>query len=823
MDQYPKELIEGVSPLIFTVDAVLNKNKSPLSKTSVVSNAIIDQQSSVFDLFYNGIASQKSIKDQMNSEGSLDPLAVTTTTPISSASPLKQDQKQQKPKSTTFSYFKSLQSSYNKKHSKKIIPSSKNDFFSNAYIIPVSNRHAFPPSKDPTGNQNQNVQLSNKLYKSISTPLLKRQSTATSSSDYSINNGIGSDASGNRNVRGNNSNNSSSNNVHLSPSQRKAIYDVLSNNPIQGILPSGWIEKHVYALPSTLLFVTELDITSKQASHDKGGNLSSTSTNNSNNNNSTLYDQALLEQHLLETVENITSTMAKKRDAPIHVVVLVKVDKKEDINMMNSSNNNHVTLMESSEKYILAQERVNSIKSVLRLNTKSITMLHYHVVAKEDSQEQMNDKSKSDKTDNKINMTMEFNKKQFAKLQQNIYENSNLYYLTQARRFKRKYATLHHDKIYDLLPLAIRYCVKIAIFYEFQCCSLVHTTNNTTTDSKTSKDTGSTFKEEEDEKIKRDKSIKYWKEAYKNVVEYYNFLIGEEIEGITTSDSDEKRRSNFDQKVEKMQNKFGEMEKKDGDQTQSSPPPPVSASSPLPGGVEVALNSPSSGQGAVTIGAKTPKKDDNEVKMKKTLPKHSDDMIHQCRAVADWLNIKILILTMSKTNGDIKNIFDNKINMEEIIALGNQVKKHSQVFLSKPSTLSFGYFNSDTKQGDYNKDPIWYFWRFIVHQRQVLSEFMEHHVNIPMNILAKILKNESQSQFSAAKHYAATGESLIQLGQSVMNEVTERKKQSNIAKVVKRANTDINTPDNRQRYVGSLNNAELSELFDEELSTNHEG
>ena len=54
MESYPKELLEGVSPLIFAVDAVLTKNDNKKDAANW------NQKSNIFESFYNSIASQTS-------------------------------------------------------------------------------------------------------------------------------------------------------------------------------------------------------------------------------------------------------------------------------------------------------------------------------------------------------------------------------------------------------------------------------------------------------------------------------------------------------------------------------------------------------------------------------------------------------------------------------------------------------------------------------------------------------------------------------------------------------------------------------------------
>ena len=789
MESYPKELIEGVSPLIFAVDAVLNNQQSsPLNHNA---------KSSIFESFYNSIASKESI-NATKSTKSDTPLS-SPLTPSIASSPARHR------------YFRfSRGSAAESPAPKKNLQSSKKDFFSNAHIVPVSNRHAFPPSKDPFGNSNHNINLNIKLFKSISSSssVLKR-STSTST------------------------NSKNSNDYYaLSSLKHRSVYNILKLNPLQGILPSGWIEKHVHALPSTLLFVTQLSL---NPINDSGSG--------TNKAQQRMYDQALLEQHLLNTMENITSSIAKKRDVPIHLVILVRMEKESDLKYNEQSMNQNL-----GDLMIILQERIQSIKTVLRLNSNAITTLPYFIDTTENSSDGKNE------VDNVTNLApkhnMKYNTKQLSKLQQTIYENSNLYYLTQVRRLKRKYALLHHDKIYDLLPFAIRYCIKIAIFYEFQCSSL----DNADEAEVSSKP----FKEEKEEMVKLDKSIRYWKEAYRNVIEYYHFLIEKEMQlrakdenfnlghgtianlgsssrrlqerVATLTDTDDE---NDDEPLTPSTNQIVRGESVDSNQDEVAkliehhsppPPPPPADSTPIQTGIEVALAySPKSGQGGVTIGAKTPIKPpdtgngDSNSDDSMTSRTHSEDMIHQCRAVADWINFKLLLVM---SNAIV--VTNDTSKVWPIINLAHQIRKHAQVFLSKPATLTHD-LNATGKTSSeiaHLNDPTWYFWQFVAHQKQVLAEFMEQCTKIPTNIVLESLAHDVSSQFSAAKHFMSSGEALLMLGNSIQQNgklLTDDDVNLEGSKI------DSSAVDNRQRFVGSLAMLELRSVFEEESGRDHSG
>ena len=92
-----------------------------------------------------------------------------------------------------------------------------------------------------------------------------------------------------------------------------------------------------------------------------------------------------------------------------------------------------------------------------------------------------------------------FVKDNFQNLQKAVEGESMLFYLTQVRRCKRKYASLHHGTFADLLPYAARYCIKIALFHEFQAAM---------------------------DQERSEKSTRYWSEAYRNVRQYNQYLQG---------------------------------------------------------------------------------------------------------------------------------------------------------------------------------------------------------------------------------------------------------------------------------------------------------
>ena len=186
MDDYPKELIDGVTPLVFAVDAVF------------VGEESTNQKSTAFETFYNYISSKKpKVQTQQTTFAPSDPLSdILSSDPALAVAAAAR-------KLPSFTH-----SRRNNNHNSK-----SSDFFSHARVVPVSSRHAFPPSKDPHGNQNTIAKLNHSLYAARKHKVMPSPSQ---NNPYS----------------GNGSNNASS-----------PLVAILAKNPIQGILPEGWFWK----------------------------------------------------------------------------------------------------------------------------------------------------------------------------------------------------------------------------------------------------------------------------------------------------------------------------------------------------------------------------------------------------------------------------------------------------------------------------------------------------------------------------------------------------------------------------------------------------
>jgi len=679
MNEYPKEIIEGVSPLIFAVDAVLSPNSNE-DGSDDLPFAIQGQRSTAFETFYNFIESRK--ENNTPSENT------QVKSPLLSSDP--------------WAVFR-----------KKYKQTSYDTFLQHARVVPVSHRHAFPPSKDPDGTHNHASKLNSALY-------AMRRTGAS-----------------------------------MNPSS------ILMKDPIQGILAEGWIEKHSHALPSTIILVTYIDL-----------------------NSSTLYEQARLEQHLKSTIDSLSESCAKKRDVPILIAVVVK----------------QRGVVATPKEMTVDAERINSIRASCGMNHGQVIPIHCH---------------------DEKNATI-YSEVDYHRLQKSVQDSSMLYYLTQVRRCKRKYASLHHDQIVDLLPFAARYSIKIAVFYEFQA----HV---------------------DDER--GGKSIKYWNEAYRYVQQYFlhlqgkykgreDRLIGTTNTGDSKADehvspmpttktslsSDQGELNEEDTNVEVANGQIQEImvnmssdeyDRAEDNVQQSSPTSPSSIQSS--NSVEVALVEESSMDENDILGVH--KKSQNEAASNIDVNKvdtpnrqtfaskrdekdnllmcHSDDMIHQCRSVADWVNMKIILndhVSATKYADDIE------LSQKNFTHIVNQMRTHSAVFMKKVK---------EEKESNRNY-PTWYFMKFVARQRLVVAQFLEHH---PPPEDAFMSNNvEIRSYFDTCNYYISAGDAYLQYELVLKNS--------------KSVNTELNhvgACDERQRYVGGLGSHELESILKEECQYDHLG
>lgn len=464
-------------------------------------------------------------------------------------------------------------------------------FFQRARIVSISARHGFPPSKDPTGKENRIREFF--LGKSLRTAKI------------------------------------------LSSTKKR---------PIDGILPSGWLEKHAAALPSVIIVVAE--VSSHQNQHQQ---------------------DALLQ----ETMKSLQMSLASKRQCSIHVVGLVQ---------------------EGISK-IMSEQWGQTLAQTLESNP-TLTLL--------DAADLEQDAAPS--------VTL-------RGLHQMVHDASLRYYMKQARRTKHKLFELGSARATPLLlPLCIRYCFKVAMFYEFQWLP--------------------------------EKSLKYMVEAYRHVETYYRYLLQQREIGNTGETDDSGQNDGPRIRVSNQQRRTP-----GGDATE---------------GVEIALQS-----------------EDDISNLLLNPPQVPDDMILQCRVLADWLNFKILQSGFtSHTAGGL-------------VAASLQLQKHTQAFCN-PRRSFFCL-----------PENAYVDWSFLTSQRMVVSQLLERN---PPKVLGELGSDSDEIilRCSPWLAYQSAGEALLRLGAEI-----ER-----AGKIINNSrNNDVD--DMRSRYVGGLDKDGFEPKLKEEMKQNH--
>jgi len=763
METYSSELLKGVSPLIFVVDSIFNFNTGQSS--SVGKNAV--GSSAAFKSFFQKLTMHQTKCDNVpQQQQNVQSITEKFKTPEDTiASILALDPQTVGVGGTVVGKGPRTLKAKSKSSSRHPSPPPHRGFFARSNIVPVSHRHAFPPSKDPKGTKNVITRLNANLSK--------------------------------RGGGGNNNNGGiNSSNVN-SPEVQAEISSVIG-----GILPSGWMEKHLHALPSVLLIVTVVDLSRN------------------------LYEQAQLEQHLSNTLETLRSSCAKKRDCPVHLVCLIqdKTDKADSVAVSCGSpslGGHHYSAKSDNQVEI---DRLATIKTISRLSSSAITAMH---VRKKDSSGNSGD----DDEDSSGEYNYYYVEEELRKLQKSIREASMSYYLAQVRRCKKKHSHLHHGKFTDLLPVAARYCFKIGVFYEFQ----MH-----------------------DDHTRAGKSVKYWAEAYQNVLDYYRYLQGcyylpnqsifkkqssTKAKAIVLSGGGgDPKKLHTSTGGEAINHDMGRNAGNDGEPPRNvgnlthsrnvgdnlqgvdeDHPPPLQPMSPPSDSVEVALvYGPKTDSASPAVDSKSPTPEQQKNENSNLLRTRFGDMIHQCRKVADWLNVKLLLMAYGAV---IRATSESKMQFgieEELASISLQISRHCQVFLSKPYSLCYGNDdggNWEEDDGRCTTDPAWHFWQYTSQQRLILYQFMQRIPTTP-NVLDS-LNTEERKQCLASVHSASAGESLLKLRLAIQRE-KRRLRGGDLTDALKRVNNSGES-EKKQRFVGSLGSADLIMKFQEESKRDHSG
>mmetsp|Transcript_28655 Transcript_28655/g.43736 ORF Transcript_28655/g.43736 Transcript_28655/m.43736 type:complete len:1599 (+) Transcript_28655:220-5016(+) len=519
-------------------------------------------------------------------------------------------------------------------------------FFDRSRVVSISTKHGFPPSKDATGQNNRSLKLSQ----------------ARSA-------------------------------LRMNPTNANALRlkRVMDQHPIEGVMQSGWFEKHVHALPSVLLVVTSFQTsdTDRQLKQD---------------------------ELLLETIANLQEGLASKRKCSIRVVCLADIPDKP----------NTPAKLDGWIKQIRKECDVSYPFNILKIP-------HDLSIASPG-----------------LSNTSE----PLQNLHKQVRDASWAYYLSLARYNKRKYSMLGYDHQPALLPLAVRYCFKVGVFYEFL--------------------------------LKHSKALKYISEAYRHLQNYYRHLVGKlslewnpvvsttdivnpqgDDDGIEATISE----STFDQYQQQRAN--------------------------FEGGVEVALaddeddddddddeqdNIDSESRKKTSISTSIPL----DVRKIFTEIDPPFDMGSQCRAVADWLNFKIVQAGLQSASISESD--------KGILAASIQWRQHCQVFL---------------KHDDPN-DPSWNYWSYVAQQRHAMSQLVERFPPRNLTSVGGLAKDEVLMRFSSWRNYAAAAEAKLRCGVEVRKAVAD-----NVSP------QPLPAESLRKRFVGGLDSEGLVPLLHEEATEKH--
>jgi len=711
MDSYPQDLLVGVFPLVFAANAILDDSLQSSNERSlfdrfldVVAASLVDMEggdgvdegksrtvalfrpdedeSSDEDEFDFGFGAGMSSSGGSNRRRSSNSLSAGFYagfgrrgghhgTGSSSATPAGRMM------DTTAGTADPDQHDHRASYAKALTHGQ--GFFQRARIESVSTKHGFPPSKDPDGTDNLAFALSQYWE------------------DHRSSRGSGVGSAQKR-----------------SGLSSERLQRIAQRHPVGGILPSGWLEKHVHALPSVILVVCTVC--------------------------SSQQEQRLQDERLMETIEHFKIGLVSKRNCTIHVVGLM--DDRVSMAQGDTWSRAISNRMMEDELTKGGLRQPPSMDSPFR-----VTLLR----ASSDLQ--------SSDTGQPSSLA-------FRRLHQSVRDASMVYYLMQARRTKEKLTLLTSagsaddrgsrglgtvgagarrgpggvgpqspshvsGPIPQLLPLVIRYCFKIAIFYEFQW--------------------------------KFEKSLRFMVEAYRHTVRYYEFLVGQK----SIQDNS----------------------------TTSSPIPGLdAASSPSKHTVadtgdsfEVALASSSDVTSAFADAEQIGKYwDKSTVSGGVDTSASLDDMILQCRTVAEWLNLKLLQAGFaSHTEGGL-------------LAAANQWRQHCRVFCTRRHSIVLGVDD-------------WFDWSYIARQRLVMSQLVERH---PPKALGD-LGNEYDEVLLRCSPWR-TYESAVEATLRLAVEVDKAKSQS--------IQGNQSSKDSmKARYVGSLDSEGLAPQLRDACGVDHRG
>ena len=167
-------------------------------------------------------------------------------------------------------------------------------------------------------------------------------------------------------------------------------------------------------------------------------------------------------------------------------------------------------------------------------------------------------------------------------------------------------------------------------------------------------------------------------------------------------------------------------------------------------------------------------------------------MAHQCLAVSDWLNFKLLQAGFgSHTEGGL-------------LAAAAQWRRHSRVFCTRRFLGGHAIMSED-----------WLFWCHVARQRLVMGQLVERH---PPKALGDFGNEYDEVLLRCApwRAYEAAAEAFLKAGVSVQKTL---KKNSQSETSDPKGEKD----DNRAPFVGGLDEKSLAPMLEKESKIDHKG
>ena len=602
-------------------------------------------------------------------------------------------------------------------------------FFQRVRIVPISTRHGFPPSKDPTGKDNRVMAITGGTNNGTATTGMQDPAHHPT------------------------------NQQHLS----QRLMAATNQRPIDGIVASGWLEKHAAALPSVIIIVTQIlhhQINQQGKNQDQDRN----------------QQQQQQDDVLVETISNLKQSLASKRSTQnkqLHIKI--------------------VAIVQEGVSSIIADQWSQSISTRLQDKQKQPQRRRRSMVTLIHARELNSDDSTTDGVPafavppppppvapshplSSVSNTAALSEHgpvvlALPRLQHQIRNCSLRYYKIQARKVKNKLLRLlkAHYNYRDssiLLPLAIRYYFKIGIYYEFQW--------------------------------KQTKSIQYLVEAYTLLDTYYRYLL-------------QRRDVDVDNIIQQQQQQQDDDDDNDSNHDYAD------------NNHTIDVKSSESGDGSndERVELSLLARNNKNVVEDTTFPSSSssspipDDMIYQCRAVADWINFKILQSGLvSNTKGGL-------------VAASNQWRRHVVTFCSpRRSFIPPVPFPTNLNQS--LSSLCWLDWSYVAQQRIVFSQLLERYPARAVGELGSSSSidgedddvNEVLLRCCPWRTYEVAAEALLKVGHQIKLVTQNGSGDANFLAATiteKKMNNK-----NRTRYIGGIDNHEgFRPYYQDELKKNH--